>query len=143
MRKFTALLLLLLAATLSAAEGTAPRKPWLGMALTLRQGPDGAKFVYVAVVPEGTPAAKAGMAASDVITAINGKKIAFRDDLDIMELVGSFKPGDTIRFHVIRSGKATIVAVKAGELPREYEEALRQSLEHAREMRKRAETNAQ
>ncbi|MEA2465615.1 MAG: serine protease Do [Acidobacteriota bacterium] len=143
MRKLTALLLLTFAATLSAADAAAPRKPWLGMALTLRQGPDGAKFVYVAVVPEGTPAGKAGMAAGDVVTAINGKKIAFRDDLDVMEFVGAFKPGETIRFHVVRSGKTKIVAVKAGELPREYEEALRESLERAREMRKRAETKAQ
>lgn len=139
MRKLTALLVLMAAASLFAADATAPRKPWLGMALTLRQGPDGAKFLYVAVVPEGTPAAKAGMAAADVVTAINGKKITFRDDLDVMEFIASFKPGDTIRFHVVRSGKTKIVAVKAGALPREYEEALRESLEHAREVRKSAE----
>ena len=113
------------------------------MALTLRQGPDGAKFIYVGVVPAGTPAASAGMVAGDVITAINGKKIAFRDDLDIMEFIASFKPGATIRFQVMRSGKAKVVAVKAGELPREYEEAFRQSLERAREMRSRSNAKAQ
>ncbi|MEO8381821.1 MAG: PDZ domain-containing protein [Acidobacteriota bacterium] len=136
MRKLTALLLLsFIAATISAAE-QAPRKPWLGMSLQLRQGPSGEKFIYVGVVPAGTPAARAGIVGGDVVTAINGKKIAFRDDLDVLEFVGSFKPGDTIRFQVVHAGKAKAIRVKVGELPREYEDALRQSHERAREMRR-------
>ncbi len=136
MRKLVSILLIVAAVSTFAA---APKKPWLGMALTLRKGPDGAQFIYVAAVPAGTPAAKAGMAAGDVVTAIDGRKITFRDDLDVMEFIARSRPGETIRFRVVRSGKAKDVRVKVGELPREYEDALRESLQRARELRKKSE----
>jgi serine protease Do len=122
MRKLTVVLLIAIAAATVAGSqlraDAAPGKPWLGMALTLRQGPDGARFVYVAVVAKDTPAAKAGMAAGDVVTAINGNRVAFRDDLALLEFLASFKPGDTIRFGLVRSGKTQVIAVRAGTLPR-------------------------
>jgi S1-C subfamily serine protease len=82
------------------------------------------------------------MAEGDVVTAINEKKISFRDDLDIIEFVGSFKPGDMIRFHLIRSGKEKAIAIRAGELPPEYEKASRESLQRAREQRKSRDAHA-
>jgi S1-C subfamily serine protease len=133
-RKLVVALLILTAVTTSASGA---KKPWLGMALTLRKGPDGNRFLYVAAVPAGTPAAKAGMAAGDVVTAINGRKISFRDDLDVMEFIGRSKPGDTIRLRVVRAGKAKDMRVRFGELPPEYEDAFRESLERARVLRER------
>lgn len=111
------------------------RKPWLGMGLVLRQGPDGAEFLYVAAVPADTPAAKAGFAAGDVITAIDKKPITFGDDLDLMEFMAALKPGQTVRFQMTRAGKTKTIALKAGELPREYEERARESMERARAAR--------
>lgn len=124
--------LVIVAATVSAEP---PRKAWLGLGLVLKNSPDGSKFLYVAAVPDGTPAAKAGMAAGDVVTAIDRKAIAFRDDLDLMEFMAALKPDQIVRFQVTRSGKAKSITVKAGEMPREYEERARESLERARAAR--------
>lgn len=111
------------------------RKGWLGMGLVLRKGPDAKPFLYVAAVPPDTPAAKAGMAAGDVITAIDRKPVAFRDDLELMEYAASLKPGQVVRFQVTRSGKARTVSLKTGELPAHYEERARESMERARAAR--------
>lgn len=140
-RLFLSLLVCACASVVVASEPT--RKPWIGMGLVLRQSPDGSKFLYVAAVPSGTPAAKAGVAASDVITAINGKAITFRDDLDLMEFMASLRPGDDVRFQLTRSGTRKTVVVKTGQLPLEYEERARESMERAREARKSRDARTQ
>ncbi len=134
MRRLLPLLLLVLTSGVLVAEQPS-RKAWLGMGLVVRKGPDAKPFLYVAAVPPETPAAKAGMAAGDVITAIDRKPIAFRDDLDLMEFVASLKPGQVVRFQVTRSGKSRSVSLKTGELPPDYEERARESLERARAAR--------
>lgn len=134
MRRPLLVFLFALIAGVLVAEQPA-RKAWLGMGLVLRKGPDAKPFVYVAAVPPGTPAAKAGMAAGDVITAIDRKPIAFRDDLDLMEFVASLKPGQIVRFQVTRAGKGRTISLKAGELPADYEARTRESMERARAAR--------
>lgn len=134
MRRIGALWFLTLAVvTMTAAE---PAKAWLGMGLVLKTSPDRSKFLYVAAVPPGTPASKAGMAAGDVITAIDKKPITFRDDLDLMEFTAALKPNQIVSFRVTRAGKTRTIGVKAGVLPHEYEERTRESMERARAARK-------
>lgn len=116
-------------------------KAWLGMGLVLKNSPDGSKFLYVVAVPADTPAAKAGMMTGDVVTAIDKKPITFRDDLDLMEFTAALEPNQVVRFLVTRSGAARTISVKAGVLPREYEERSRESMERARAARKSHSAN--
>jgi putative serine protease PepD len=64
-------------------------------------GPRGAKL---SVVSKNGPAQKAGLAAGDVITKLNGKLVDSVDQLIV--LLRSFKVGDTITVSFLRSGSA-------------------------------------
>ena len=57
---------------------------------------------YSAIV-SGSPAAKAGIAEKDIITAVNGTKIGAKGSLS--SLLGEYKPGDTVQLTILRSGK--------------------------------------
>jgi photosystem II stability/assembly factor-like uncharacterized protein len=59
---------------------------------------DGAKIN--AVVDDG-PSAKAGLKSGDVITAVDGKKVANYDDL--LDYMATKKPDDTVKFTVLRA----------------------------------------
>ncbi len=65
--------------------------------LTTMQG------VYVSNVIQGSAAAKAGLQAGDVITAINGRTID--GTAQLQETIGQHRPGDTIEVRYIRNGQ--------------------------------------
>lgn len=125
----------LMMAMLAAA---AVPKPWLGVGLLLQEDASGGKFLFVAAVPEGTPAAAAGLKAQDLVTAIDGKKIGFRDDLDLLEFIGALKPDQVLRLRVVRGGKTIDAQLKVGRMPAEYESRWEASLARAREKREAA-----
>lgn len=106
-------------------------RPWLGMALAVRTSPTGAKFLYVVQVGPGTPAARAGMRAGDVITALDGKKVSSRDELDVMEFVSRLKIGRKLKLTVTRAGAQMQKVVLVERLPPEYESAWQNSFDRA------------
>ena len=63
---------------------------------------------YSAIV-KGSPADKAGLKDKDIVTAVNGTKVGAAGSLS--DLVGEYKPGDTIQLTVIREGKEIAVNV--------------------------------
>jgi serine protease Do len=73
--------------------------------------PENAKFFHVdnnegavvTQVEDGSPAAKAGLKVGDVITELNGQKVADASELQIE--VGQKQPGTTIKLDVLRDGK--------------------------------------
>jgi putative serine protease PepD len=69
----------------------------------------------LAAVPAGTPAAKAGIKAGDVITAMDGKTISTPDEL--ASAVNSFKPGETVSVTYERNGQSHTVQVKLATRP--------------------------
>jgi len=64
--------------------------------------------------PDG-PAAKAGLKREDVITAINDKTIASRDDLRL--IIAQTAPGTKVAVRFLRDGKPQAVDVTLGQLP--------------------------
>ncbi len=63
---------------------------------------------YSAIV-SGSPAAKAGLKDKDIITKINGVSIGAAGSLT--NLIGEYKPGDTVQLTVIRDSKEIAVNV--------------------------------
>jgi PDZ domain-containing protein len=71
--------------------------------------------VTIETVPEGTPAARAGLRADDVVTGIDGEKV---DSVcTLRKLVAKHRPGDTIRIRYDRAGTTGTADVKTD--PRE------------------------
>lgn len=63
---------------------------------------------YSAIV-KGSPADKAGLKEKDIITAVNGVKVGAAGSLT--DLVGEYKPGDTVQLTVLREGNEIAVNV--------------------------------
>lgn len=64
-------------------------------------------------VLKGTPAEKTGLKAGDVITAIDGVKVA--DVEDVTDEIGEYEPGDTVTVTVIRDRKPMDFKVELAE----------------------------
>jgi serine protease Do len=68
----------------------------------------------VAQIDADSPAAKADIAAGDVITAINSEPI--KDNRDLSRKIGDIAPGTRVKLGVLRHGKEKTVALTLGEL---------------------------
>jgi serine protease Do len=60
------------------------------------------------------PAAKAGVEAGDVITAVNGQSV--RDARELARIIGGFAPGSTVKLDVLHKGQAKVVSLTLGQL---------------------------
>ncbi len=79
-------------------------------------GTDSGAWLYYnggSAIISGSPAAKAGLKDNDVLVAINGVKIGLAGSLT--NLIGEYKPGDTVQFTVIRDGNEVAINVTLGE----------------------------
>jgi putative serine protease PepD len=69
----------------------------------------------VASVRSGTPAAKAGIKAGDVITKVDGTSVGSSDELQ--QAIDGRKPGDRVTLEIRRGGKTVTVHVTLGTRP--------------------------
>ncbi|WP_296817311.1 Do family serine endopeptidase [Brevundimonas sp.] len=107
----------------SAAGGeTAVVRPWLGVSAEAvtseearRLGLDRPRGVIVSDVYRNGPAARAGVRAGDVITAIGGVEI--EDVASMNYRVGVARPGDTLQLTVFRDGRETTLRAEAEAPP--------------------------
>jgi len=97
-----------------------PVTPEIADSLGLKE----AKGALVAEPQPGSPAAKAGIAAGDVITAVNGK--AVKDSRDLARQVGGMAPGTQVKFDVVRKGQQKTVDLTLGTMPNEEQAAAEQ-----------------
>jgi serine protease Do len=78
----------------------------------------GLKTARGALVDEpqvGGPAAKAGIVAGDVITAVNGKDV--KDSRDLARRVAATAPGTKVELAVLHNGSVKTVSLSLGTLP--------------------------
>ncbi len=66
---------------------------------------------------DGSPAAKAGIEAGDVITAVNGT--AVKDSRDLARTIATLAPGSSVKLDVFHKGESKAVTLALGELPNE------------------------
>jgi serine protease Do len=74
-----------------------------------------AEGALVADPQKDGPAAKAGVEAGDVITAVNGQTI--KDARELARIIGAIAPGTTARLDVLHQGKSKVVNLTLGQLP--------------------------
>ena len=102
-------------------KGTVTRA-WLGVQIQpVTQGIAeslGMKTAQGALVDEAqvdTPAAKAGIQAGDVITAVNGT--AIKDSRGLAREISGMAPGSSAKLDIIRKGEAKTVTVTLAQMP--------------------------
>lgn len=92
----------------SQADRPGPEeRPYLGVYLD-RPSTDG---LTVSGVIAGSPAESAGLAAGDLIVAVNGTSLA---DGGLREVIGTLSPGDTITLTVERGGSTVTLTATLG-----------------------------
>ena len=78
-----------------------------------------AEGALVADPQKDGPAAKAGVEAGDVITAVNGQPV--KDARELARTIGGFAPGSTAKLDVLHKGKSKVVSLMLGQLPNAQE----------------------
>src|SRR3984885_2507583 len=68
---------------------------------------------------DGSPAAKAGLEAGDVITAVNGAEV--KDARDLARNISSIAPGSSIKLDILHKGDAKTVTVALAEMPGDHQ----------------------
>jgi serine protease Do len=83
------------------------------------QGMGDQRGAIVADLAPNGPSQKAGLAAGDVIVAINGHPV--KSSSELTRQVAKAHPGDTLQLDVVRDGKHRTIPVRAGVRPSEKE----------------------
>jgi serine protease Do len=74
-----------------------------------------AEGALVAEPQANSPAAKAGIAAGDVITAVDGKPV--KDARDLAKKIGALPPKTSVKLSVLHRGSEKTVTLTLGEMP--------------------------
>jgi serine protease Do len=72
----------------------------------------------VATPESGGPAAKAGIKAGDVITAVNGTQI--KSSRELAQQIAGLSPGSSVKLDILRNGKTQSVTVALGTMPQQH-----------------------
>jgi S1-C subfamily serine protease len=119
----------------NAWAATEERPGWLGLGFTCES--DGTKhWLQVRIILTGGPSDKAGLAVQDVITAIDGKELDFKDDLDFLELLGKIRPNHKVCFDILRGQEHKAICVTPSEMTPDQYDRWKLNLEIAARKRK-------
>lgn len=90
---------------------------WMTPELRQHYGAPRETGVLVGKVEADSPAAKAGFQVGDIVTAVDGDRIASTRDL-VRDIRGA-KPGDTVKVEIVRDRAAKTLSVTIGKRPQE------------------------
>jgi serine protease Do len=76
-----------------------------------------AEGALIAEPQPDSPAAKAGILAGDVVTALNGETV--KDARDLAKKIGAMAPGSSVKLDVLRKGETKTLSMTLGEVPQE------------------------
>src|ERR1700688_595606 len=68
---------------------------------------------------DGSPAAKAGIEAGDVITAVNGAPV--KDSRDLARTISMMAPGTSVKLDVLHKGESRPMTLTLGEMPNDHQ----------------------
>jgi serine protease Do len=74
-----------------------------------------ARGALVQDVTEGSPGARAGLRAYDLITAVDGRSVGSNDEL--IRRISAMSPGSPVRLDLVRDGRAVALTFKLAERP--------------------------
>jgi serine protease Do len=74
-----------------------------------------AEGALVAAPQKDSPAVKAGIAAGDVITAVDGKPV--KDARDLAKKIGALQPKTSVKLAILHQGSEKTVTLTLGEMP--------------------------
>jgi S1-C subfamily serine protease len=131
-------LLLILAASPNMKPDLAPG--WMGMGYVWSSDGAGHKVLHVQKLAPNGPAAIAGVKLGDIVTTIDGRRVDFGDELDLLLYLGDRKPGDRIAFGIVREGRAQKIRVKLQTMPEASRAAWKLNLEVAKRNRLAAQS---
>ena len=78
-----------------------------------------AKGAMVDNPQDGSPAAKAGIEAGDVITAVNGA--AIKDSRDLARNISMMAPGSSVKLDILHKGETKTLTLALGEMPNDHQ----------------------
>lgn len=105
----------MLALSANADKKQAPL-PWLGIAFTWAESDAHNRALHVRGVTPGGPAEKAGVRPGDLITAVNGARVDFGDELEFLLYLEKRVPGERLRLQLVREGRILAAIVTLGQL---------------------------
>jgi S1-C subfamily serine protease len=88
---------------------------WVGIEFEPGTGPDGGYYVQK-VVP-GSPAEKAGLQPGDVLTALNGVRLAKDNEAALQKARQQWKPGQSVTYTVKRQGEDRDITLTLAPMP--------------------------
>ena len=96
------------------------KRPYIGLSGSAVSDAESKKYnlpkgVLVDTIEEGSPAEKAGLQASDIITKIEGNSI--KNVTELNRIKNKYKIGDTVSLTIIRNGEELEVKVTLAEMP--------------------------
>ena len=68
---------------------------------------------------DGSPAAKAGIEAGDVITAVNGTPV--KDARDLARNISMMAPGSSVKLDILHKGETKTLTLTLGEMPNDQQ----------------------
>jgi serine protease Do len=68
---------------------------------------------------DGSPAAKAGIEAGDVITSVNGNTV--KDSRDLARTISMIAPGTQVKLDVLHKGESKTMTLTLGEMPNDHQ----------------------
>ncbi len=93
---------------------------WLGVSVQTVEAGGGGSDVAIAGVERGGPAARAGLRAGDIVTAVNGEHI--NSSLSLVRSIAEEPPGKTVTLQVRRGDRSVTIPVTVGQRPAEQTE---------------------
>lgn len=129
MRKRAVLVILIALAPLSSLAEERPG--WLGLGFTYHRNATEQWLVVQIIAPKG-PADRAGLQLRDVITAIDGRELSFRNDHELLTFLAGVRPRKPVRFHLIRNQRQMTIDVTPVEMTDSAWDRWKRNLEIAR-----------
>ena len=121
---------------LGEVAGTASEAPspgYLGFRAHFEAVKNGDRGIRVLSLAPGSPAEQAGLASDDLIVAVNGERLDFDNDLEMVQYLRRFNEGDRLSLEVSRAGRTSFVMLTCGALPEDRVQAAAQWLKEAEE----------